>query len=100
MIRTVSGAAKERELDHVRGAHTGHELLDVLEAGLLELGTLGRIRRILYEGVVEERLANHVAPVAGRLGEDRAQLGCDVRINFLIPVRVDVREANRSARVG
>ena len=43
MIRTVSGAAKERELDHVRGAHTGHELLDVLEAGLLELGTLGRI---------------------------------------------------------
>ena len=43
MIRTVSGAAKERELDHVRGAHTGHELLDVLEAGLLELGTPGWI---------------------------------------------------------
>ena len=47
MIRTVGVAAEERELDHVRGAHTGHELLDVLEAGLLELGTLGRIRRIL-----------------------------------------------------
>ena len=47
MIRTVGVTAEERELDHVRGAHTGHELLDVLEAGLLELGTLGRIRRIL-----------------------------------------------------
>ena len=72
----------------------------MLDTGLLELRTQGRIPRVIDEVVCEERFADHVAPIAGRLGEDRAQLGRDVRINFLVPVRVDIREANRSAQLG
>ena len=41
MIRTVG--VKGSEPDHVRRAHPGQELLDVLYAGLLELGTPGWI---------------------------------------------------------
>ena len=41
MIRTI--ALKASEPDHVRRAHPGQELLDVLYAGLLELGTQGWI---------------------------------------------------------
>ena len=69
MIRTVG--VKGSEPDHVRRAHPGQALLDVLYAGLLELGTPGWIACVSEELSGEESLADHLAPVAGRLGEDR-----------------------------
>ena len=65
-------AVEERELDDAARADARDDALDVVEARVLELGFLGRVRRVADEVLGDERLADHVAPVPGRLGEDRA----------------------------
>ena len=85
-----TGAVEERELDDVRRADPGDGLLDVLEAGVLELLLLGGVGGVADEVLGDEGLADGGAPVRGRLGEDRAEL-CG---RALVHLRVAVRESD------